>query len=151
MAHTETLWQAKNLQKWLKTYFWGFFEGGCICACCTPPGSATDYQPTQAIISKTHPIIRHLIFRHLNNSRYYQTHHVIINTSTYYPYSQYHTIIFQCSPRSLWPGFKSRSGKKFFGPFLRFSKTVILNMIVVWWVKYSTHIDTKMLASDWLL
>ena len=78
------------------------------------------YQPTHAIISKTHPIIRHLIFRHLNNSyviikhimllsnslcyyqtpmllsnnsRYYQTPHIIINTSTHYSYTLYHTII----------------------------------------------------------
>ena len=28
-----------------------------------------------------------------NNSRYYQTPHIIINTSTYYSYTLYHTII----------------------------------------------------------
>ena len=26
-----------------------------------------------------------------------------------------------------------------------------LQLKVVWWVKYNTQIDTKMLASDWLL
>ena len=77
------------------------------------------YQPTHASISKTHSIIRHLIFRHLNNTYYYQTHHLIIRhlcyyqpnhiiiryyqtphiilkTSTYYSYTWYDTIIPLC-------------------------------------------------------
>ena len=27
----------------------------------------------------------------------------------------------------------------------------VVALLVVWWVKYNTQIDTKMLASDWLL
>ena len=41
MTHTETLQRAKNLKKWLKTYFFGFFEWGAF-APIAPPGSATD-------------------------------------------------------------------------------------------------------------
>ena len=42
------------------------------------------YQPTHVKFSKTQSIIRHLIFRHLNNSYYYRTHHVIIRHLFYY-------------------------------------------------------------------
>ena len=42
------------------------------------------YQPTHASISKTYSIIGHLIFRHLNNLYYYQTHHLLIRHLCYY-------------------------------------------------------------------
>ena len=109
------------------------------------------YQTTHAIIHKTcYYRTTCAIIRHLNNACYYQTHHVIIRhlmlLSTPQPIIlTLHIILLffgaALAHRSLGRALarlrarvQVQVRKKFFGLFLGFSKTVILNMIIALWL-----------------